>query len=293
MFCLFITMAGFCQTIVISGQCISGNITATYAGVIDGKPSYEGIGTIAGFPTTPLAIFWIPAPDNLWVIAFDGQPYYTNACNTSIPPGTSPNICQWEFLAGNPDCTGAPLSVTGAVVLPVSLTDFTATASVSNQVLLQWNTQHELNNKGFTIQRSATGQQWTNLSFVPGAGNASVVTTYSYLDNAPLTGNNFYRLQQQDIDGRTTLSEVVTTKLGNSRLFQITNNPGNGIYKLLMPASNGLVEIQVTDVSGRIQQNYKATAGNQLIDISKYAPGLYLLAVKIGKEQTTLKLVRQ
>ena len=121
--CLCIGMSIFSQTIVISGQCISGNITATVAGTEAGKPYYTGTGTILGFPNIQLAIYWMAAPENLWVIAFDGQPFYTNPCNTPIPPGTSPNICQWEFLAGNPACPGPPLSETGAVILALTLTD--------------------------------------------------------------------------------------------------------------------------------------------------------------------------
>jgi hypothetical protein len=289
--CIFISITTYSQTIVVSGQCIAGSITATFVGNESGRPSYLGTGTIAGFPNTQLAIFWLPAPDNLWVIAFDGQPFYTNACNTMVVPGTSPNICQWQFLAGNPACTGAALSVSGAVVLPVTLTGLSATA-VNNTVIVKWNTQQEVNNSGFTIQRSSNGQQWSDIGFVAGAGNSSTVLSYSFTDNAPLAGTNFYRLVQRDIDGRTSISDVVTADIGTNKFFTLSDNPGNGTYRISMPASAEMLELQVTDASGKVIINRKTGAGNQLIDISNYSPGIYLLRMKKGKELATVKLIK-
>ncbi|RYY48250.1 MAG: T9SS type A sorting domain-containing protein [Chitinophagaceae bacterium] len=240
--------ASYSQSLVISGQCISGSITLSPAGTIDGKPAYLGTGTILSTPGVELSVFWIGAPDNVWVIAFDGQPFYQNTCNTTIPPGTSPNICQWTFLAGNPACTGAPLSVTGSVVLPVTLTDFTATARTTD-VLLNWKTSQEINNKGFMVQRSTDGVRWTDLRFVNGAVNSP------------------------------------------SKFFTVANNPGNGIYKV-NSSNNAVVEMVVSDASGKIVFTSKNISGSQVIDISRQAPGVYWLRVKNASEIATVKLIK-
>lgn len=289
--CIVAYSISFSQTIVISGQCISGNITATQAGTEAGKPYYTGTGTILGFPSTQLAIYWIAAPENVWVIAFDGQPFYQNPCNTNIPPGTSPNICAWSFISGNPACAGPALSVTGAVILPVTLTEFTASASSGN-VLLQWKTSQEINNRGFTVQRSANGQSWTDLAFVAGAGNASTITQYNYTDALPLDGSNFYRLRQEDIDGRISYSDIATATISSNRLFTISDNPGNGIYKLNLQPGADITQLDITDASGRSILRQKTTLNNPVIDISRQAPGVYWLRIKTNQQQSSVKLIK-
>ncbi len=287
----FICGIAISQTIVIGGQCIATSVTLTYATDVDGKPAYVGSGTVLGMTGTEVSLFWIGAPENVWVIAFDGQPYFQNPCNTSIPPGTSPNICPWTTVPGT-TCTGAnPLSVSGAVVLPVTLTAFTATATGSN-VALQWTTSQESNNRGFTLQRSADGVTWTDLGFVAGVGNSSTSTKYNYTDKLPGTGINFYRLRQQDLDGRTSLSSIVTATIGSNKFFSISDNPGKGIYKLSMASSLEVLQILITDASGKVLLNKRTAAGNQVIDISNQAPGVYWLMVKKGTTQTGLKLIK-
>ena len=290
--CICLYAASFSQTIVVSGQCITGNITLTYVTDIDGKPAYQGSGTILASPGVQISIFWVGAPDNVWVIAFDGQPFYQNVCNTMIPPGTSPNICPWTVVAGNPACTGSPLSVTGAVILPVTLVDFTASPA-GNNVLLRWSTAQEINNRGFTVQHSADGQTWTDLGFVAGAGNSSTTTSYNYSHTTPNSGVNFYRLKQEDIDGRITYSPVATATIQSNAFFTIANNPGNGTYKIFMQASAvNLTELQVADAAGRIILQEKTTTLNPVVDISRRAPGVYWLRIKKGDDIATVKLIK-
>ncbi len=288
---LFAFSTTFSQSITVSGQCISGTITASYVFDEAGKPAYAGSGTVAGLPNTALSIFWIGAPDNIWVIAFDGQPFFQNACNTPIPPGTSPNICAWTVVPSTSCTGGAALAVAGAVVLPVTLTEFTAVAA-GTKVGLQWRTSQETNNRGFTLQRSADGLAWNDVGFVQGAGNASTPTQYRYTDVSPYPGINFYRLRQEDIDGRISFSDIATATINSNQFFSISNNPGNGIYKLTMPASNDLLQILVTDATGKLVVSSRTKVGNQVLDISREAPGVYWLLVKKGNVQTGVKLIK-
>jgi hypothetical protein len=288
---IFTCAISFSQTIFLSGRCITETIPVTYIQDIDGKPAYQGSGTVAGLSGTPVIVYWIPAPDNLWVIAFDGQPYFSNACNSNIPPGSTLPSCPWLPVSGN-DCPGAsPLSVTGAVVLPVAFTSFTASAA-GTTVELQWTTAQESNNRGFTIQRSADGVQWTDIGFVAGVGNTSTISSYRFTDKLPGTGINFYRLRQQDFDGQTSYSGIVKATINSSKFFTLSDNPGPGLFKLNMAASGEPVELSVSDARGRVVLYKKATAGNQLIDLSKEAQGVYWLLLKKGTIQTGVKLIK-
>ena len=288
---LFASALTFSQTIVVGGRCMSGSITLTYAGDEAGKPSYVGTGTVLSTAGVVVSIFWIGAPDNVWVLAFDGQPYFSNPCNTPIPPGTSPNICAWAPVPGN-DCLGAtPLSISGAVVLPVGFTKFTATAGTYS-VELHWTTAQETNNRGFSVQRSSDGQVWSDIGFTAGAANTSTTSNYRYTDRQPAAGINFYRLRQQDYDGQSSLSAVVEATISSSTFFTLSDNPGRGLYQLKMPATAERLDLLVTDATGRVVHRSQPTAGNQLIDISRQAQGVYWLIIKKGTSETRLKLIK-
>lgn len=290
-FILFSCSVVFAQTIIVSGVCMSDNISLNYYGIIDGKNAYTGTGTVDGNVGTEVSIFWMPAPDNLWVLAFSGQPYFQNACNTSSVPGTAFTACPWAIVTGT-TCTGSsPLSITGAVVLPVTLIDFTALKR-TNDIVLAWKTLQETNNRGFEVQKSNDGVHWLNIGFVNGRGNVSNSVTYQFVDANPFTSTNIYRLKQEDFDAKVIYSPTVSVNFTRNSLFTISDNPGKGIYKLNMTPSLEKIELSIIDVSGKIIFFKTASAGNQLLDISNNANGIYWLKIKKGSYQFTEKIIK-
>ncbi|MEO7047773.1 MAG: T9SS type A sorting domain-containing protein [Ferruginibacter sp.] len=279
------------QTVTVSGQCISGTINLTYQGVLDGKPYYEAYGTVAGIPNIQVDIYWMGSPDNLWVLAFSGQPYFSNSCATSTPPGTANPSCTWDVVPGEPCTGGAALSITGAVVLPVTLGSFSATKAGASS-LLKWNTFTEMNNRGFEIQKSNDGISWNNIGFVNSKGNSSTEVDYQFTDASTYAGKNFYRLRQVDLDGHSVYSSVASLDFNNSRFYTIANNPGNGIYTISMTSGSESVELKVLDVNGKVVYIKNTNLSRQILNISKYAAGVYLLQLKKGNDIYTEKLLK-
>lgn len=92
--------------------------------------------------------------------------------------------------------------------IPVELTSFNASTS-NNQIVLNWTTASELNNRGFEIQQSFDNETFTNLGFVPGFGSTTEAKSYSFtVGNAP-AGLHYYRLKQVDFDGSYEYSSLV------------------------------------------------------------------------------------
>ena len=284
----FFTMA---QTINVSGQCISGIITLGNIPDIDGKSAFQGTGTVDGFIGVTVSIYWVGTPDNVWVIDFDGQPYFQNTCNTPLPSATGNAACIWTAVTGTTCTGGTALVVSGSGVLPVSLIGFTARQE-NNHTLLQWKTTSEVNNKGFEIQRSNDGINWNKVGFVNGAVNSTVEKNYRFQDADPLPGKNFYRLVQYDLDGKTTYSSVVNVDIFKVGYYTLGNNPGIGIFRLSINSTNGAT-ILVSDMTGKRLITKHIDAGIHQLDISKYAQGTYLLLLQIGTEIFTEKLIKQ
>jgi len=103
-------------------------------------------------------------------------------------------------------------TVTNAAPLPVEMVSFDA-AQTGRSVTLSWKTASETNNAGFRVQRKTTGG-WTSLGFVESKATGGTTTeTQSYrfeVEQELGPGTHRFRLKQQDLDGTTHLSDVVS-----------------------------------------------------------------------------------
>jgi hypothetical protein len=114
-----------------------------------------------------------------------------------------------------------------AGTLPVQLTAFSATATPSRTVRLDWQTASEVNNDYFEVQRSLDGHSFVVAGQVQGNGTSIQAHTYSFVDAAPgATATHYYRLRQVDLDGTSAFSPVqAVTLAAGSSLVQLAAVP--------------------------------------------------------------------
>lgn len=293
-FSLFLIHNSYAQDLVVSGECINSPVSLTQIANINGKPAFQGTGTVEGIANVLVSVYWMGDPDNVYVIDFDGQPYFMNTCNTSGPASTEREDCPWTEVV-TMTCTGTqPLSVTGtAAVLSVKYSAFTATR-LKDQVELNWKTAQEINNRGFFVERSVDGINWTNIGFVAGAVNSTSEISYQFTDRQPAEGNNFYRLIQEDLDGKRSFSRILNINITKTNQFAYLtgSNPGKGLFGLKINSSSR-VEMSVMDLSGKIILQKSVSGGTHSIDLSKHVPGVYLLHLKSDTQSNTIKLIKQ
>jgi hypothetical protein len=170
------------------------------------------------------------------------------------------------------------LTVTYIGAVPVTLTGFTAKPG-NGGVLLNWQTQQELNNAFFGIEHSTDGVSYTNIGRVNGAGTVSTPKAYQFLDPNAGPGRHFYRLAQTDNDGKVNYSTVVQVVLRKTDAsLVISPNPGvNSIQLGDAPyPANTLYTISNATGSTVLQGKLK---GNR-INIAALAVGTYLLKLQ-------------
>ncbi|HEX8429165.1 T9SS type A sorting domain-containing protein [Hymenobacter sp.] len=176
--------------------------------------------------------------------------------------------------------------------LPVSLVSFTA-ALRKGQVALNWVTASESNNKGFEVQRSQNGQEFQTILTREGKGSTTSRSTYDAVDSRPLTGVSYYRLKQNDADGKFAYSPVVIVT--NAALAEATfyPNPTSGKLTINLPQTQQttVAKVRVTDLSGR-EVKAVALPANGEIDLSDLKAGTYLLTVGAGDQQVTRRIVK-
>ena len=140
--------------------------------------------------------------------------------------------------------------------LPVELTSFSAQVN-EGEVTLNWETETEVDNYGFEVQRSVFGVQsseWIKIGFVEGHGNSNSPKQYSFADKKPVGGSNFsYRLKQIDTDGKFEYSDFVEVLLVPAEFFLSQNfpNPFNPTTKIRyqLPKESKVV-IKIYDILG-------------------------------------------
>lgn len=193
------------------------------------------------------------------------------------------------------------LAVAARGTLPVTLFSFSGEKAGSINKL-KWLTNTESNNSGFELQRSADGKQFSKISFVPSKavnGNSNSTIDYSFADERPLNGANYYRLKQVDIDGKFVYSNIVVLK-GDAKSFDISAlypNPAQDRVNLSLSSPRPLVaSISITDVSGKTISKHTVmlVQGDNLIDLNTaaLAPGNYFIRVVSNDEVKTARFVK-
>ena len=82
-------------------------------------------------------------------------------------------------------------SFTASAALPVKLSEFKL-VNENNNAVLKWTTESEDNIDYFSVQKSKTGADFTEIARVPATGNSSATKSYTYTDpNSLLPQINF------------------------------------------------------------------------------------------------------
>ncbi|HMS35322.1 MAG TPA: T9SS type A sorting domain-containing protein, partial [Ignavibacteria bacterium] len=197
---------------------------------------------------------------------------------TELEIGSNADVCA-DTQTGDGIITGPGTFCSGT--LPVELTSFTSTL-INREIILNWSTAEEINNRGFEVERNTMNGQWTKIGFVAGKGTVNIPQNYSYSDHNLNSGKYSYRLKQTDFNGNfeyfTLTDEVIvgvpvkfelsqnypnpfnpSTKIGyaipldakvNLKVFDITGKELASLINTYQPAGYYTVEINSSSISG-------------------------------------------
>ena len=115
----------------------------------------------------------------------------------------------------------------GNSALPVELVSFNGKLN-EKHIELHWQTQTEVNNYGFNVERSINNKDWATLSFIEGNGNSNSPKYYDFTDNdITKSGNYNYRLKQIDNDGTFEYSKIVSVNVSLPENYYLSQNYPN------------------------------------------------------------------
>ncbi|MEM9723208.1 MAG: T9SS type A sorting domain-containing protein, partial [Bacteroidota bacterium] len=166
----------------------------------------------------------------------------------------------------------------GSIGLPVEWRSF-ETSIEGQSVLLTWSTSLELNNQGFYVERSTDAETWESIGFVEGAGNSQEVQEYSFVDDFPNIGYNYYRLQQVDFNGDNDYSVIREIVLDPGTFTDALNVFPNPVQDILnITPIIGILHIR--DLSGRVVYESTLNGARTEISMGAYPSGIYLIEIQ-------------
>ena len=185
-------------------------------------------------------------------------------------------------------------SFTTIAPLPVSIAHLNVVRE-DGAALIKWATLMESNNKAFAIQWSADGSSWKTVGMVESkatGGNSQSRIDYQFSYQGIVTGTNYFRLEQQDFDGQSTISPVLRLNAGASitEPFTIAPNPVVDRLNIIVSADLKRCSVAVYDLSGKLVQHYDSDAANLGIDMRTYTAGLYLVRISSGSTVRTFRI---
>lgn len=218
----------------------------------------------------------------------------------TAPSGTvtSGSMVSGPLTYSNRDITFGTLNAT-ATPLPVELTDFTG-KRVQGVHHLMWITRSELNNDYFEIQRSLDGESFVTIGRREGRGTTNETTDYTFVDEMPLLGNNYYRLKQVDFDGTTSYSWVVVVNNPDGRgQFNMWFYPnpvrsGSELNVKLAKDNADAALLVIHDLLGReIYSSIVRTTTFEEVKVilPEVVPGVYLVEFRQGLRKVVKRLV--
>lgn len=218
---------------------------------------------------------------------------YDGVLNKWQPPLEGQGLAFYSATVPNVSVFG-PWAISAAISpLPVELLSFNATATQQG-VELVWATASERDNDHFTVLRSADGILFEELMRMPGAGNSQQRLDYDALDEDPLKGWSYYQLRQTDVDGSTSLSNLVAVYVDPASAAGITvfPNPASDHVRL-SGLPEGTEVVRVLDASGRVVRSLvpAATAAMEAIDLGGLPAGRYVVSVVAARNVEALPLI--
>jgi hypothetical protein len=181
--------------------------------------------------------------------------------------------------------------LSGVNALPLVLTTFKG-QSVSKANQLMWTTESESNTNHFEIERSTDGTTFGSIGRVSASGTTSLKTNYTFADNTPPIGTNFYRLKMTDKDGQFTYSQTIAlaTATVSPIGFRFYPNPARDMLTV-EPFQSNNATVRVLSTTGQIIVSKKG-ATIVTLDIHQLQPGTYTVQIITSGGTESKKFVK-
>lgn len=186
---------------------------------------------------------------------------------------------------------------------PADLITLDAKLTPEHQANITWFMNPKQSNGCFTIERSLDGRNFFTLDTINVVSQDNGLVEYTYIDEAPVSGYNYYRLVQRDVNGISETFSVLPLYNKNAEpelsIVSIGPNPYVDKFEINFTSSdNSKVHMKIADMLGRtiFTKSLEAEKGLNsftYVDRNNLQPGVYLFTiVQRGTPAKTYRLVK-
>ena len=227
--------------------------------------------------TTPNGWFWFKNQGSNYVAPqWDGVQYDGLIGLTS----NSVTYVEMDSIQGFSGGSGGVILVPNSI-LPIKWKSFNG--ETDNEInYLRWVTETETNTDYFEVERSQDGINFEGITLVNAAGNSLTDKTYSYNDEIPYVGQNYYRIKLYNLDGSVEYSNIIVLNISKNDNYQIYPNPfDNTITYYYNNTRPEIINIEIINLLGQSIYNKIETSTNKLvINLNDLIPGFYKIKIK-------------
>lgn len=171
------------------------------------------------------------------------------------------------------------VSAKGVVLTPVplSLTYFTA-VYFNNKVQLGFNTENEVNLKGFDIERSVDGIHFSPAGYVTAKNNAGQ-SNYVFVDDSHIDGTVYYRLKINSQDGSFIYSHTNAVNIPKADKLKIIPNLVTENVNVFHSRAKAGAKLEIYSADGRavMQAQVLKDATQTAVSAAAMPAGIYHL----------------
>ena len=269
--------------------------TGTFLAQSTSTVQYGGTEGMNGDACNPLALMAGP---------YDGSGY--NVLPTDTGLSSSTKIGGFKFRTCLEDIARATASNTNTTTttnftsrlisftiqgspLPINIESFDVNAK-NNITFISFTTVSETNNDFFTIERSGDGRNFDAIGEIQGAGNSSKEISYTFTDEKPMPGINYYRIKQTDYDGQFSYSEIRSVRHKGINNVSITPRTTEGRLDITTELED--YTIAIYNAAGQEVKKMIGMSLDQSISIETLQAGVYFVKINSRSESETVRIVK-
>lgn len=181
-----------------------------------------------------------------------------------------------------------------AIILPVDIIYFKG-RSENGRIALEWETGWEKNSKEFIIERSSDMRTFSAIGVVTASGETTERTSYSFVDNDPSAGINYYRLKLVDKDsGIINCKPVAVEHTEKALEVQVAPNPASSQTITIMADGSGDAVLAIHTawgISVPFRREDEAGGYIHLIPLRALVSGIYFVTYQKSGRKEHLKVL--
>lgn len=174
-------------------------------------------------------------------------------------------------------------------ILPINFKSFNVGRINQSDIALNWQTDNEMNNSHFDIERSSDGANFFTVGKIA-SQNGQGTNNYNFIDRFAMDGTNYYRLKEVDLDGRFVYSIVQKVFIGNSgRTVQVIYHDGPWLSTSSAWLNSSAI---LLSANSQVMERFEIYQSMMPINMQRYPAGVYFIQVQKNNDIITRKIIK-